>query len=583
MTKPEEFSKINLEDMIRRVVEPKVEQAIMKIREEVNKKSSTEAPGVDDGDLPGGGGSGGGAAVESIDMTGFSPEDVDALGRMISAESAGESAIGKAGVLAVILNRYRLIKSGKASPSSFNVHGKTKEQVTLRDILFAGGKGPGNQFSPYADGKFERTSSSSGKAALAEAIRAGGNDPEKFKKELIKSGLSEADADYVVRSVSFSNPGGRTSRPFNTRQVEVGRHVFQQSPNVKLTGPIGKVEAQVKEENKLLMEGGLLPSTRTITSYRGWRWGRMHRGVDYAGQGVDNQPISVIKPGKVVAAGFDDGGGGNIVVIEHNDGTISKYFHLKDGSTKVRVGQNISSGQVIGIVGNTGRSTGTHLHFEVWRGNKDLNDPHKLADDYFRFGGNVKPAEIQKLAKKDGKEGYINHEGKFVEQKWTDDQRKRVKSEKVESSDGHSRLTPITPENARNYADQIRKIKPGSGESLRIPGVGTFVAGRNLIGRPEEKYFHPDGTPMSAKEFLDKVRANVTRKKYGGLVYSNASRPTLPEEKYASYNDPAISTQLVIQPIIVQNVIPFQDSKQTIIFAPPVVNSTGKSKELMRS
>jgi murein DD-endopeptidase MepM/ murein hydrolase activator NlpD len=589
MTNPEEFNKIDLEQMVRNIVEPKVEIAINKIREEINKKSSTEPGGGDPGGARPGGGMG--DSIESIDMGGFSAEDIDALGRMIAAESAGESSIGKAGVLAVILNRYRLIKSGAASPGAFNVTGKTKEQVTIRDVLFAGGTGSGNQFSPYKDGSFERTTSSSGRSALAEAIRAGGNDPEKFKKNLIDSGVSEQDADYVVRSVSFSNPSSRGSRPFNTREITVGRHVFQQSPNVKLTGTIGKIDAEITEQRRLLVEGGTIPSIN-LGSPAGMRFHpihntfKMHDGNDYPLP--LGTPISVIKEGEVIRSGTF-GGYGEGVEIQHKDGTRSFYAHLH--KRNVKVGDKVSTGTVIGTVGSTGDSTGPHLHFEYNDQNGRLiTNPttlNSIADNTFRFGGNVRPAEVQKLAKKDGKEGYINHQGTFVEQIWTESQRNRFRQEsdkKSSSKDTTLASQLITPEKARNYADELRKIKPGSGESLRIPGVGTFVEGRDIFGRPEKKYFNPDGTPMREEDFFNKVRNLSEKKKYGGLVYKNSMSPNLPEEKYASYNNPMNEPQLIIQPIMVPTLVSGSSgSNSSIIFAVPRVNSTNNSKQLMRS
>lgn len=147
----------------------------------------------------------------------------------------------------------------------------------------------------------------------------------------------------------------------------------------------GDVTGQYED---VMAEGGKLPSSAIKTSGFGWRWGRMHQGNDYAGPGVDFQPVSVIQPGKVAVAG-PLGSAGNAVVIDHPDGTVTKYFHLMDNSIKVRVGQQIKPGQVIGNVGSTGRSTGPHLHFEVWR-NGRAQDPTADADRYFRFGGNVK-------------------------------------------------------------------------------------------------------------------------------------------------------------------------------------------------
>lgn len=142
------------------------------------------------------------------------------------------------------------------------------------------------------------------------------------------------------------------------------------------------------EYEDVMAEGGKLPSSAIKTSGFGKRWGRDHNGNDYAGSGVDFQPVSVIQPGKVIHAG-PLGTAGNAVIIDHPDGTTTKYFHLMDNSIKVKAGSNITPGQVVGNVGSTGSSTAPHLHFEVWRNGKP-QDPTADADRYFRFGGNVK-------------------------------------------------------------------------------------------------------------------------------------------------------------------------------------------------
>lgn len=142
------------------------------------------------------------------------------------------------------------------------------------------------------------------------------------------------------------------------------------------------------ELESVMAEGGTKPSTVIKTSGFGPRWGRMHQGNDYAGPKVDHEPISVIQPGKVGHAGWL-GSAGNAVVIDHPDGSTSKYFHLANNSIKVSKGQDIVPGQVIGTVGTTGRSTGVHLHFEIWKNGSPI-DPSAEADNYFRFGGNVK-------------------------------------------------------------------------------------------------------------------------------------------------------------------------------------------------
>jgi len=102
-----------------------------------------------------------------------------------------------------------------------------------------------------------------------------------------------------------------------------------------------------------------------------------HKGLDIAvPQGT---PIQAVKDGKVVHAG-DGGGYGNLVVIQHNDGTFTKYAH--QSQINVKVGQEVSAGDVIGKVGSTGDSTGPHLHFEVRRGspNGEVLDPVAYLD-----------------------------------------------------------------------------------------------------------------------------------------------------------------------------------------------------------
>lgn len=140
------------------------------------------------------------------------------------------------------------------------------------------------------------------------------------------------------------------------------------------------------EMQDMIAEGGKLPSRAILTSGFGFRWGRPHNGIDLAEP--DKTPISVIQPGKVASAGWDPGGYGNLVVISHPGGTSSWYAHLN--SINVKSGQAIVPGTVIGTQGSTGRSTGSHLHFEVRRGGKPLSITQADADKYFRFGGNVK-------------------------------------------------------------------------------------------------------------------------------------------------------------------------------------------------
>jgi Membrane proteins related to metalloendopeptidases len=104
-----------------------------------------------------------------------------------------------------------------------------------------------------------------------------------------------------------------------------------------------------------------------ITSYMGSRWGSLHKGIDMVG----GKTIMAADNGTIEFAG-EKNGYGNAIIIDHNNGFKTLYGHLK--SISVKKGQVVSKGDKIGIMGNTGHSTGTHLHFEVYL-NGDLKNP----------------------------------------------------------------------------------------------------------------------------------------------------------------------------------------------------------------
>lgn len=106
-----------------------------------------------------------------------------------------------------------------------------------------------------------------------------------------------------------------------------------------------------------------------ISSKQGYRWGKNHKGIDIARP--SDRTIKAADNGKVVSAGYD-GGYGNKIVIDHQNGLRTVYAHL--ASISVSVGQTVSQGSAIGIMGTTGDSTGIHLHFEVYK-NGALQNP----------------------------------------------------------------------------------------------------------------------------------------------------------------------------------------------------------------
>ena len=106
--------------------------------------------------------------------------------------------------------------------------------------------------------------------------------------------------------------------------------------------------------------GLIWPCDGVVVSGFGMRWGRMHEGIDIGcAYGTPNRAAA---SGTVIYAGWL-GGYGNLVVVDHGNGLSTAYAHAS--SILVSIGQSVSQGQTVSLVGSTGHSTGPHLHFEV--------------------------------------------------------------------------------------------------------------------------------------------------------------------------------------------------------------------------
>lgn len=129
-------------------------------------------------------------------------------------------------------------------------------------------------------------------------------------------------------------------------------------------------------------------SPYVITSHYGYRWGRLHGGIDISGTG-SGSPIYAAADGTVINAnkncpnagyyGSKCGGEyGNFVYIRTTTGLTTMYAHMRN-DVRVSIGQSVKKGQLIGTMGSSGSSTGTHLHFEVRDENNNRVDPCKVA------------------------------------------------------------------------------------------------------------------------------------------------------------------------------------------------------------
>ena len=119
------------------------------------------------------------------------------------------------------------------------------------------------------------------------------------------------------------------------------------------------------------------PTKGVFTSGYGWRWGRMHKGIDIANN--VGTPIFAAKDGVIAFAGWSSGYG-YLVEMAHGDGSSTRYAH--NSRLLVKKGQMVPQGTRISLMGSTGRSTGPHLHFEIRRPGGAAVDPRAMLPDH---------------------------------------------------------------------------------------------------------------------------------------------------------------------------------------------------------
>lgn len=144
-----------------------------------------------------------------------------------------------------------------------------------------------------------------------------------------------------------------------------GRYATDTSYDKKLNGLIEMYDLTTYDKEiagpQLNTKGYVVPlKNYTISSLFGSREGEFHRGLDLAAP--QGEPIYASRAGMVIKAEFHSSWG-NVVAVQHEDNTTALYAHQQE--YQVKVGDKVEQGQIIGYVGSTGNSTGSHLHFEL--------------------------------------------------------------------------------------------------------------------------------------------------------------------------------------------------------------------------
>lgn len=175
-------------------------------------------------------------------------------------------------------------------------------------------------------------------------------------------------------------------RLLDEAQRRLDQWIAEQNDHIEEDGELEKLIASKQAELKKLREpppppprnGWARPASGPVTSGFGVRTdpitgsNTQHNGVDIGG--ATGAPIYAAADGEVIFAGWSSGGCGNTVAIAHGGGLTSRYCHQADGAIAVSVGTRVAMGDRIGGIGNTGRSTGPHLHFSISK-NGVFEDP----------------------------------------------------------------------------------------------------------------------------------------------------------------------------------------------------------------
>ena len=199
----------------------------------------------------------------------------------------------------------------------------------------------------------------------------------------VMAGLEQSLPDGRVGGV-----GGVPSAESVAPSLEVGSLTAMDRSVSNLTERSAKLEEFYKDQT------ALLSSTPSVWPVRGYLSAVFGNRIDpFTGQRDFHSGLDVSTPigtrvqapaDGVVISCAEKGAYGNSIVIDHGYGIVTRYGHL--ASFNVRPGQRVRRGDIIGFVGSTGRSTGPHLHYEVWVRDQAQNPLHYILDEYRTFG-----------------------------------------------------------------------------------------------------------------------------------------------------------------------------------------------------
>jgi murein DD-endopeptidase MepM/ murein hydrolase activator NlpD len=188
--------------------------------------------------------------------------------------------------------------------------------------------------------------------------------------------VNKGDTVYSIAKKYDVDPQGIVNYPFNafvndeTFELAIGQVLIVPEgvkPEEVQWSPVARVRQITPDAGTVVASGQFVwPAQGSLSQNFAW----YHKALDIANRAAP--PVLAADSGTVVVAGWLDGYGyGNRVIIDHGNGTRTLYAHLS--KIYVTPGQTVSRGNTIGQMGSTGRSTGTHLHFEVIQNGVNIN------------------------------------------------------------------------------------------------------------------------------------------------------------------------------------------------------------------
>lgn len=199
-------------------------------------------------------------------------------------------------------------------------------------------------------------------AKKANALQADMEKLNELETEIRQMSTADSNAGNPGAGGTHDGQGGPRIQP-NIQNVSEALDNIEKNMAQRKQSLEELHQQMAVKQAELAMTPSIWPTSGDISSPYGLRWNGtdFHPGIDIAND--VGTPIVATADGRVTAAGWNSGGYGNMVDIDHGNGIMTRYGHA--AQVVVRIGQQVKRGQVIAYMGSTGFSTGPHVHYEI--------------------------------------------------------------------------------------------------------------------------------------------------------------------------------------------------------------------------